>query len=126
MSDAEVAIKALESYQKWGEWLVGLDLAAIGATALLFGFPNNCPSQDIPGLAKLALLFFSLSILSECILLGNLPSVILRAGSSSPPPDIIWANLFRSVWSPVALAAALGGWLLAGGAALLAFEIGQR
>jgi hypothetical protein len=128
MTREELGFKVIEAYQKWGEWLAGLDLAAIAAVAFLYGFAKAIPKTGVPIPAKAALGCFGTSVLLSSMLVGNLPHVAARFVSA---PDVTVAqipeqSLLTFVCSPLWVVSALAGLTFTAGAILLAVETAMR
>lgn len=124
MTREELGFKIIEAYQKWGEWLVGLDLAAIGAVAFLYGFQTDIPPTGVPCLAKAALGCFGASVLLSSMLVGNLPHVALRFVSTADISvvQIPEQPLVTFFPSPLWIVSALAGLTFMAGALLMAFK----
>lgn len=124
MNRDELGLKIIESYQKWGEWLAALDLAAIGAVAFLHGFADAMPASGLSLTAKTALGSFGASVLLSSMLVGNLPQVALRFVStpSLALSDIPHQPLLTYFPSPLRLVSALAGLTFTAGAVLMAVK----
>lgn len=80
----EDAVESVKLMKDWGVWLTGIQTAAIAAIGAFF---RGAP---LPPPAKLAVLFFTVSILMDTILLAGLPSIVLRLKRTvSLPPDTL-------------------------------------
>jgi hypothetical protein len=80
----DLALQMVSNYQQWGEWLAGLNLAAISAVALLYGLKEKTGKQNLSWIAMLSLGCFGLSVFMSTILVGNLNAIIVQFESGSP------------------------------------------
>ncbi len=119
MKNEELVVSSLQSFQKWGEWIAGLDLGALVAAAFVFGFSEGLPAGPLPCLALLALFFFGLSTLFATLLVGNIPAMVVKAATIEPK------DLLREPLVPVGplslrLVTSIAGNAFAAGAVCLA------
>lgn len=73
------ALEALKLMKDWGVWLAGIQTAAIAALGAFFK-----STTPFPLTAKLAVVFFTASIIADTVLLAGLPSIVLRLKSKDP------------------------------------------
>ena len=78
MDKIDIVVEMVGNYQQWGEWLSGLNLAAIGSVAFLYGLKEKTARKKLSRTASASLVLFGFSILMSTMLVGNLNSVIVQ------------------------------------------------